>query len=339
MKTAILILIAIMPTAGTLAQDQHKPSANNLQQTQETPPHLSSQNQDGLWPTPKLMNSLLLRWTAKLSQQYELDDAQHEELQKEILKRWPAFLQENRRNIQPLVNQFLEMRMAMEPPRKEDVQLWAKHAQPILEGISQQILEGATEVRGVLTPDQRIIFDTDQLQLAAGLQLARTKIQAWEKGDIEPTDFWQPTPQARTQSNDSPSGTPAPPTSVLPNMDALIPIDQITKELSVWDEFVLNFIKRYALNESQQDAARSILTEMKQRALAHRDHNREAINALETSIRQNPGTEKELDTIRKNLVSLYGPIDTMFETLRRRIRAIPTKNQTVPTNGKQHRIE
>ncbi len=335
MKTAIIILLTLLSAASTAAQNQLKASVENLQQSKGKPPLAPPPSQDGIWPTPKLINSLLLRWTAQVGQQYALDDAQHELVQQAILKRWPPFLQENRSKIQPLINQFLEMRMAMTPPPKEAVQEWAKHAQPILDVISQQIIEGAGDVRSVLTPDQRITFDAEQLKLAVGMQLARTKVQAWEKGDFEPDELWQSTPTSLQKAANDPARDETSPTSVLPNMDTTTPPDQITRELSAWEDFVTNFIKRYALNDSQKDAARSILSEMKQRAITHRDRNREAIDALEVSIRQNSGSEKELAAIRENLVSLYGPIDNMFETLRRRIRAIPTKNQqqTVSPNG------
>ncbi len=327
MKSITIILFALVTTASAHAQTQQASSSKQLQHTQQSRLLTNTGHLEGIWPTPKLMNSLLLRWANKIGDQYELDTAQRKQLREAVLKRWPSFLQDNRSRIQPLINQFLEMRMALETPPKENVQDWAKRALPVLGDITQQITAGADDVRSFLTPDQRIVYDADRLKLSIGMKLARAKVQAWEKGEYQPNDFWQPLRSIRQSSDDDTTHAPTPATLSTPENDKKPMLDQISMELSGWDEFVANFIKQYSLNESQQDAARSVLAEMKRRALAHRDRHREEINMLEASIRHNSGSEQELLAIKKKLVTLYGPIDIMFETLRTRLRAIPTQNQ------------
>jgi len=327
MKTVTIILLALVTNVSAHAQTQQASSSKQWHDTQQSPLLTNAGHLEGIWPTPKLMNSLLLRWAQKIGDQYELDETQREQLRKAVLKRWPSFLQKNRSRIQPLINQFLEMRMALETPPKEEVQDWAKRALPVLGDITQQITAGADDVRSFLTPDQRMTYDADRLKLSMGMQLARAKVQAWEKGEYQPNEFWQPLRSIRKHTDDDTTHAATPATRPTPKNDKKPMLDQIALELSGWEKFVEHFIAQYSLNESQQDAARSVLAELKHRALAHRDRHRQEINLLETAIRHNSGSDQELSSIKKKLVTLYGPIDNLFETLRERLRAIPTQNQ------------
>ncbi|MCH7995262.1 MAG: hypothetical protein IIB57_12575, partial [Planctomycetes bacterium] len=94
----------------------------------------------------------------------------------------------------------------------------------------------------------------------------------------------------------------------------------------------------YDLDDGQKGAARSILTDLSDRALAHRDRNRAEIDALEHKIAAHaertdaPHTGSSdgataLAQLEAQLVKLYGPIDRMFEELETRLDAIPTQAQ------------
>ena len=60
------------------------------------------------------MDLLLTRWADQVSREYELDEAQRARVRKAVVERWGGFLKENRPKIQPLVTDYLEMRLGME---------------------------------------------------------------------------------------------------------------------------------------------------------------------------------------------------------------------------------
>jgi hypothetical protein len=103
--------------------------------------------------------------------------------------------------------------------------------------------------------------------------------------------------------------------------------DQIALELTAWEQYVEEFIRIYHLDEGQRTATLSVLAELKERAIAHRDLRRDDIARLEHRIATFTGSEEELGELKKQLTELYGPIDDMFAELKRRIEQIPTAQQ------------
>ena len=113
---------------------------------------------EGLWPSPKLLNLMLLRWAEEAFDEYDLDGDQRTKVREATVKRFETFLTENRSQIQPLANEFIEMRMTLEPPSKERVQAWADRALPVFEKTRDKIRENNDEFRKMLRPMQRAKF-------------------------------------------------------------------------------------------------------------------------------------------------------------------------------------
>lgn len=291
---------------------------------------------EGLWPSPKLMNALLGRWADSVSEEFKLDEAQRGQVREAATRRWSEFFTNHRAIIQPIANDFLELRMELEPPAKEDVQAWAKRAAPVFDEFRNQFAEAQNDFRKVLHPMQRARFELEALQFGAGLQFAEQRMKRWESGEFDPMEFWEPTrshPEARKErwaerrerreerrrhwaERESQA-----------NADDAPETDQIALELTSWEKYVAEFIRSYDLDEGQRTAALSCLQEMKERATAHRERRREDILELEKRIRANSGVPEELERIKKLLVELYGPVDEMFKELQKRMEAIPTALQ------------
>jgi hypothetical protein len=281
---------------------------------------------------------MLARWAEEVSNAYDLEDAQRARVREAVAKRWGRFLTEHRSTIQPIVAELLEMRLELKPPTKERVQNWAERAAPLFDKIRKQFDETTTEFRKVLTPVQRVRFEVDLLQFRAGMMFTQQKLARWRKGDYQEDDFWEPPSGDRHQrrlerrrrrleeaskaaavTGGSPAGaSPAP---------AAAPTDQVIVELKVWDGYVDKFMARYRLNEGQRDAVLSVLSEMKKRAIAHRDHKLREIASLERRINTFGGSDDELADLKTQLTKLYGPIDEMFKELQRRIDQVPTAAQ------------
>lgn len=288
----------------------------------------------GLWPTAKLMNLMLDRWGDQIGETYQLNDDQRTRVREQVRERWGLFLQENRESIEPLVMEFLELRMEMLPPDKEAVQSWANRTLPVFEQMRAQIRGTNSDLRKILTPGQRVRFEADALKFAAGMQFAEQEIKQWASGEFDPRRFWEPPASAREdrkrrfeerrarrerfrregEEREAASTTPSPPE------------DQVEIELGLWDKHAAEFIEKYSLDEGQKSTIQSILAEMKERATAHRDRHRTEIAELETRIQQGGG-DGDREAIKQKLTELYGPIDDMFAELQRRMQAVPTREQ------------
>ena len=128
--------------------------------------------------------------------------------------------------------------------------------------------------------------------------------------------------------SESPRGLPTPSGQVPPAAQRpAAQEDQIALEVVAWERYVEEFIRIYGLDEGQRTAVLSCLSELKQRAIAHRDKRRDDIATLELRISNFTGSDEELAGLKEQLTELYGPIDDMFQELKARIEQIPTARQ------------
>ena len=291
----------------------------------------------GLWPTNRLIELMLRRWADEVKHEYDLDEEQAVSVEKRLVERWGGFLEHNRSTIQPLANEFIELRMDLTPPDKERVMAWAERVLPVLDLFRDQINEGANEFREILTPIQKAKFENDIMKLGAGIQIAKAKVKTWTKGDFDERDFWEPTRSERRKRRAEREKERAERDAAAESAESR-PADQIGDEVRTWRAYVEEFVATYDLDDGQKGAARSILTELSDRALAHRDRNRREIDKLERKIAAHaeradvPYTGSSdgatsLAPLEAQLVKLYGPIDRMFEELETRLDAIPTQAQ------------
>ena len=275
---------------------------------------------------------LIVRVADEFSHEYELDKAQADKVREAMVKRWGGFLRENREAIQPVVNEMFEIRFDIKPPAKERVQAWAGRALPLLDKMREQVEQGRGDLREVLTPEQRVRLDQQALELGFGLKLARQRLHQLKEGAFEAEhlrELWEPPAAQRAQRREKrrrqreEAANQREQTERQQTAEA----DQITLELKAWETYVENFMQTYRLDEGQRGAAISCLSELKQRAIEHRDRHRDEITAMEHRIKNFSGSDEALEQLKRDLTKLYGPIDEMFQELKRRIEPIPTAVQ------------
>jgi len=292
---------------------------------------------EGLWPSKRLLRSLLARRAEDLSRENGFDDEQKSKSREVIVDGWSQFLGDRREQLQPLFNEFLEMRLDVEAPAKERVRAWAEKAGPVFDELRERAGTSVDDLRKIVKPEQRIAFEAEALKIRAGLALAGTKLQQWRGGDFDPKEFWEPLPSERRRERSEresanaskESDTPGKPATESPDAVPAEPTvdDQIDAELKSWDRYVADFSERNRLDSAQRDAVRSCLSELKERASAHRDRHREEIAQLERRIAASQGGTEEVEGIGRDVITLYGPVDEMFAELKRRIEPIPTSEQ------------
>jgi len=327
-----LILFAILPVP---MASEPLPTATGVAESpaEPAPP-------EGLWPSPKLLNLMLVRWAEETCADYELDDPQRAQVRGEVVAQWSGFLTENRSVLQPLANEFIEMRMTLEPPSKEQVQAWADRALPVFEKTRDQFRGTQDEFRKVLRPMQRAKFEVDALQMGVGMAIAEQKLKEWKRGEFDKDVFWEPLPAERRARREERRRRRTEPVPTAVAESPKTPVDQIAVELDSWEKYVAEFVQLFHLDEGQRTAALSCLSELRERAIAHRERRREEIARLEYRIQNNTATsDAPLDDLKKQLRELYGPIDDMFKELQTRLEQIPTADQRAAAVERKQSLE
>ncbi len=280
---------------------------------------------DGVWPTSTMLENLLVRWADDTALKYDLNDEQAATTRRAIVRRWSSYLTEHREDLQPLLNEYVEARFAPSPPDAEAIQRWAKRADPVFDSFREQIDATQTDIGDVLTPAQRVRHALEGIKINTSLGLFKARLDAWERGEFDERDWWEPTKRVRQEREKAAETAKESATASDARSRAAVKIDE---ELARWDSFVADFILKYALDDRQREAAFSILRECKKETLAYRDRHRTQLEQLEETIdRVDDATGSLSDPVRSDAVKLYGPIDRIFADLRARIEQIPTLAQ------------
>jgi hypothetical protein len=307
--------LIVIATAGWLSASAATAQSPASQPTGSAPAPVQ------FWPPDDMVDALLRSWATAATEAYDLTPAQQRQVETQLRARWPKFLTDNRDDLQPLLNEYLETRLAGAAPAAETARNWARRGLPLVEKLQAFVEEGNTHLSGVLTAEQRSKFAADRARLGDGLKGLRTQLQAWEGGNYREEEWWKlARPEPATQRAER---TPPRKATSAPRAQALTEFDL---EMVAWDGYVRDFMARYELDDGQRKAAESILVEMKARARAYYHSRRLRIAAMEELIHY-PRLETTQADIRAQLVELYGPIDEMFAELQRRLQLIPTEAQ------------
>ena len=293
---------------------------------------------EGFWPSQRMTDLLVQRAAMQAGEKYGLRPDQLAQLQEGMLKRWPRWLKDNRTELQPLVNEYLEARLGAEPPTAAQVSQWSERAWPVLQKFRQNFNAGSEELRSLLTPDQRLKFEAELLKSRARLLLLESSLNRWRRGKFEEREWWDPPARRREQPRvpATPRPTTAPsalsddrasssaatrPTAAPP--DYVPP--RVAEELDAWTQYVADFCDRYQLDRSQRNAAESVLSEVSQRASDHVRRQRDRMWTIEQQFTV-PDVE-DAAAIDQELDDLYGPIDRLFRELNERLHRLPTPGQ------------
>ncbi len=310
--TSIILLLAVA-SVGQAPRDRDDANAKN------TPPN------DGFWPTDTMMRSFLGRFADDEIDKYELSDEQVDAYEARLMDRWPAFLNEHRADIQPLLNEFIEARIAKEPPGEDSVSDWAERALPMFDLFEEQLLETQRDLEPILNAKQKIELIGESVKMAAGLQAFRAKLEQWQRGEYAENEWWDPPRRVRRQRRRERE-------LERDRLEAIKKAEEeaeknrgrVSEELDRWDKFVAEFVVRFQLDDPQKESAYSILRECKQRAEAHRDRVRDRMKKLDDQL----ADKQEMDDEQKALFAeLYGPVDALFAEMSSRLDQIPTAEQ------------
>jgi hypothetical protein len=293
---------------------------------------------DGFWPSQRMTDLLVQRAAIQAGEKYSLRPDQLAKLQEGMLDRWPRWLRENRAELQPLVNEYLEARLGTEPPTAAEVSQWSERAWPLLQKFRNSFNAGSEELRNLLTPEQRLKFEAELLKSRARLLLLESSLNRWRQGKFEEREWWDPPTRRREQSR-APAAPGPTTTAAATSADGgsagaatrptVAPPEyvppRVAEEFEAWTKYVSDFCDRYQLDRSQRNAADSMLSEMRQRASDHVRLHRDRLWAIEQQLSV-PDVEDAV-ALDNELEELYGPIDRLFRELDERLHRLPTPGQ------------
>ncbi|MGB0715699.1 MAG: hypothetical protein ACPGXK_07470, partial [Phycisphaerae bacterium] len=258
-----------------------------------------------------------------------------------VMERWDTYLSENESQIKPLINEYLELKMHLEPPPKEEIQDWASRALPVFGSLRSQLEEGVDDLRDIADPDQRVKIDMQSMMLQGALNMTQGQLELWEEGKFVPEDFIEPTAAERRAQRaewrkkreaereakalaDAQADAAKAEQAAAEQQDT--PKDYIAEEMTLWERYVADFVKQYTLDEGQRSSAWSVLQELQGRARRYRSLRRNELARLEEVLATPAAIDRTTD-VEDRIRDLYGPVDEMFTELKNRIERIPTPRQ------------
>lgn len=304
---------------------------------------------EGFWPTRTMMDRMIDRLTDQISQRYEFDDEQLR-LTRELFKaRFPAFLNDNRAEIQTLMNQYFEAVLYDEPPEVGDVAEWAQRVQPLLEefrGVVEEITDGMGEY---LTEDQQVTLDAEFAAFQTGVTMAQNKLTVWAEGGYDPETEWiRPGPERRQHEREERRRTrqamdearrEVVEEGVSPNEAAAAAAEAAGSESPIagakpaskpqkdkWTIYTERFVERYQLNAEQQQKAYLFLRRQQEERDQYLRRKTDDMRRV-TELLQTADTEPERKAALSAYERLNAPVERMFQQLKDRLNTLPTRAQ------------
>jgi len=314
----------------------------------------------GPWPPKRLIEAGLRRMIRDLTKRHRLDAKQAAVLERQVMTRWPAFLEKHRPVLQKLIGEYLEVLIVGDPPGSEQVARWATAFQPVVEAATAEIEGTHEEMRKVLRREQLKTWDRDHTSFRFGKKFAEVELGKLARGQFNPKQWWTPWPKPPMEARIpvvEPSADPAAPDvagtsggaksgrranrfrtrrpeapgplrhgdSALPRSEGTIDTKQPTRPLDTWESYVKQFIKRHSLDAGQANAAMAILKELRSQGKAYEaKHAAELERVARAVSAADPAARPRLQA---QFNELRQPINDLFDELRSRLDDLLTGAQ------------
>lgn len=301
----------------------------------------------GFWPTQRMIEFGIDRISEELAKQYALDQDQMWNARELIKERFPAWMQENRAELQTLLNQWVEATIAGEPPSAQDVAKWSDRFTPLFEEFTTLVDDTAEDMSTFMTEDQRILMDGELAAFHVGTRYMRNRLDAWRDGGYDWVSEWPRSEQfqkhektrlqdlnaSQNQARYATWGVDTPQDATLPGAppDAQADAQRATpagaqRGKDEWAAYVEAFIRRYQLTEAQQNSAQRYLRQQTAQRDRYLQRRAPRIDELEHKLKtaQDTGEKGKLEA---ELAELKQPLDRMFDILKERLDRLPTRKQ------------
>lgn len=242
----------------------------------------------------------------RLSERYDFTPEQTAQVQGMALREMSGFVMGNSRVLLKQVREWVDATTNMEAITPERVAQWTKESDPLLQDAQKRFDRAVATLRKSLSPEQRAVLDQDLASYRKRMEYITQKRHAWAKGQWHPEDWGMDGDTFGGASVDAAAGRDrAGRAKSLPRWKPYQP--------STWYAYVLHFEKRFKLDASQADAARSVHAELVERANYYISTHADTLRSVAPQERL---THPEFSSIR-----------TWFEELRSRLESLLTRSQ------------
>lgn len=312
LRTALAAGVVVLAACVTLRADDTS-KAKKSQSPAELLAHGDQQTIDRILDTA----------VGNIARRYNLTDSQRKKTAEIMNREVHRFLSEHEDEVWPLVRDFLARGAWGSPPKKvEEMKRIGRTAGPLMKEIKEAIVRGNEEWRMYLSGPQKAMHDWDMQKIDETFDKVDENLQKWADGDPNAGGIFPPPPPP----NAGPRMPPRPPEDELlkPKIFSIFEFD------TVFDAFADRFIKQYHLDQSQRDAARSILDEYKAMASDFRNSKKSELQAVGAKwlAAQQAGDRKALLEAEQERKELLKPVvHGMLGEMESRLTALLTTAQ------------
>jgi hypothetical protein len=276
------------------------------------------------WNVEMLMD----RAAANIARRYNLNETQREQTHEMLTREVTQFLDEHE-DIWPLVRDLARYQQMGKQPDGRIAAKLAQKALPLIREIEDTILEANERWRGILTEDQKRVHDFDLEDMARTFAQMNDNYREMSEGGDGDIELWpKPNPGASSiQKPKQPDDGWQPPPPI---------VEKILPAETAWDSYVREFREDFKLDDSQSEAALSILKECKQRASDYRQSKRREYAQVEEQLRSanrqdlSPDARKAKTRVWYQIEkALNKPILDLFQELKTRLDVIPSDSQRI----------
>ena len=300
-----------------------------------------------LFFTPEIIDTMINRITDKMSDVYAFDEDQVWNTRDVIKEEFPDWIQEHRGDIIQLANDYILFTAGDDPPTAEQVAEWSMRAMPLINEFRDKIDTTTEQMRDYMTDEQQVLLEGQKAMLDVGMNYMGKRMQLWADGGYDWETEWPRSPTFREQErerqgelHEEARKAEAVAMGLDPESDIALVSDETVGQdrpagtklrpakqpKDEWTTYVEDFIKRYQLNEGQQNTAWKVyrnLVESRDRYLRKRLPDIKKTELLLNSAK----TEEERDAARREYESLNQPIQRYFQQLKDRLNKLPSRKQ------------
>lgn len=275
----------------------------------------------GLWQVETMLDQAC----QGIAQRYNLNPHQEKYTRALMTRRVKAFLGDHESELRNLLAEMFAARLTGRADA-ESARRWAQSARPIFEQARKVILDGNKNWRQILTDEQKKMHDRDLRDMEKTFTQLHKRFDRWALGDFD--KFREGF--ARRGSKNARSSARDPRNGLAALSRAVVGRPYRANREDAWDAYVRRFIREHTLDDSQQQSALAILKECKGNATSYRQSHDEETTKIRLRMRELVAAGASADEkakARDELRSLSRPIIDIYNQLRARLDAIPTKAQ------------
>lgn len=292
----------------------------------------------GFWPTPKMIEGICENIALDMVDEYGLDDTQRAQIEALLKERFPAWLEQVRPQLQPVINRFFEIQLSTHAPDPNEIQSFARQALPVLDSFKEFVVDLTQDVQPWLTEEQQIKLEGNVAAFEAAVTMIGARLADWAAGGYDPqTDFFmnpaarrrrveQQRREARELAEQARRDAEARARGGQPASQPVATSTAPAESKDEWEIYVEQFIAKYELDAQQRQKAYAFLHAQQDAREKYLASKRGAMQRLARRLAA-AKTDAERTEILGQLEKIHAPVKRMFERLKAKLMTLPTRAQ------------